>query len=449
MNGRRGNRPVAFSHDAFPDRPRILFIGLPSSTHTHSWIDLLEGSSFDVRLFGLPEGCPPSGWKVETYLTTTHLPEGLDPETRLTLYPTPEEVRARQRGLRYFVQRAARKGALVTERLVGGLSPVHAGLVPLRANSAEEWLAQLIREWEPDIVHTLGLDPAGFFYHRVCEEFALRGKGRWVLQLRGGSDLTLSRFDPEAVVRMAPVLRACDQLVSDNLANLEYARRMGVREDQFAPIVPVPGTGGIDVDALAQAWQAPPSERRLILWPKAYDCPWSLALPVFEAIKLAWDQIQPCEIWMLAMNREARMWYGSLPEEIRVHCHISERLPRDQVLKLMAAARVMLAPSLVDGTPNTMFEAMASGALPILSPLDTIVPLVCNEENVLFARNLYPWEIVEALIRSMTDDSLVDSAAARNSTLVRKLADRAAIRPRVVKFYNEVAGRDVARGAET
>ena len=38
----------------------------------------------------------------------------------------------------------------------------------------------------------------------------------------------------------------------------------------------------------------------------------------------------------------------------------------------MTRARVMLAPSLVDGTPNSMFEAMASGALPIVSPLETI-----------------------------------------------------------------------------
>ena len=428
-------------------KPRILFIGLPSSTHTQSWIDLLDRNDLDVCLFGLPEGYPPGDWRVKAYLTTPYLPEGLDPETRPTLYPSPEEVRSRQRGLRYFMQRAARKGALITERWVGGLSAVHAGLAPVRANSAEEWLAQLIREWEPDVIHTLGLDPAGLFYHRVCEQFALRGKGCWVLQLRGGSDLTLSRLDPAAVARIAPVLRACDQLVSDNLVNLEYARDMGVREDQFAPIVPVPGTGGIDVDSLARVWQAPPSGRRLILWPKAYDCPWSLALPVFEAIKLAWDRIEPCEIWMLATIPDSRNWYWALPEEIRAHCHISERLPRSQVLDLMGSARVMLAPSLIDGTPNTMFEAMAAGAFPILSPLDTIAAVVRDGENVLFARNLYPEEIAEALTRAMADDGLVDSAALRNGALVRKLADRAVIRPRVVEFYGKIAQRGAARRA--
>jgi glycosyltransferase involved in cell wall biosynthesis len=110
-------------------------------------------------------------------------------------------------------------------------------------------------------------------------------------------------------------------------------------------------------------------------------------------------------------------------------------------MQLMGCARVMLAPSLVDGTPNSMFEAMATGALPILSPLDTIRPLVRDGSNVLFARNLYPDEIGEALVRGMHDDVLVDSAAARNLVLVRQLADRSTIRPRVVGLYESLAAR--------
>jgi hypothetical protein len=59
--------------------------------------------------------------------------------------------------------------------------------------------------------------------------------------------------------------------------------------------------------------------------------------------------------------------------------------------------------------------------------------------NVLFARNLYPDEIGEALVRGMHDDVLVDSAAERNLALVRELADRSAIRPRVVRLYESIA----------
>ncbi len=99
----------------------------------------------------------------------------------------------------------------------------------------------------------------------------------------------------------------------------------------------------------------------------------------------------------------------------------------------------MLAPSLIDGTPNTMFEAMACGALPVVSPLETIRGVVVDGENVLFARNLDPDEIAAALVTAMTDDALVTGCAAANLELVRRLADRATIGPRVVAFYEELA----------
>src|SRR5678815_2389943 len=141
------------------------------------------------------------------------------------------------------------------------------------------------------------------------------------------------------------------------------------------------------------------SARSVILWPKAYECPWSKALPVFQALVTHWDRLPPCEVHLLAMEPETRMWFHSLPVHVRQACRIEDRIPRHEVLQLMGRARVMLAPSLVDGTPNSMFEAMATGALPILSPLDTIRPLVRDSSNVLFARNLYPDEIGEALVR--------------------------------------------------
>ena len=134
------------------------------------------------------------------------------------------------------------------------------------------------------------------------------------------------------------------------------------------------------------------------------------------------------------------MWFHALPAEIKRACHIDDRIPRNAVLELMGQSRVMLAPSLVDGTPNSMFEAMATGAFPILSPLDTIRPVVRDGRNTLFARNLYPDEIGDALVRAMSDDNLVDGAAIENRELVRAVADRATIRPKVIGLYESLAG---------
>jgi len=392
---------------------RILFIGLGENTHTHSWIDLLEGSEFNVRLFSMPTGSPPDDWPVRTYVSCYHGPR-VKTGTRTPLYPANSVSR--------FVKRQTARAL--------GMGDVQS--------LAGKWLAQILREWQPDIVHTLGIEQGGEFFLNVRRRFGLEPIGKWVLQTRGGSDLALAHLNPERRKQLVDILGACDQLISDNLDNFRIARELGVREEQLATIAPVPGTGGIDVESLQKKWHGPTSTRRSIVWPKAYDSAWGKMLPTFEALKMVWDKIQPCEIHMLSMNAESNMWYWSLPEEIRRSCRPRERVARAEVLELLPQARVMLAPTLIDGIPNSLYEAMACGAFPILSPIETVTSVVKNEENVLFARNLYPHEIAGALARAMTDNALVDAAAQKNLELVRRIASRDLIRPRVIDFYKKL-----------
>lgn len=404
----------SFERDAYPGRPRILFIGPSESTHTHAWVDLLEGEPFNVRLYALPGGMPPDSWKVKTYVTAYHK-AALDPSTRKRLI---DEGRAGR----------------VVERLVARARG--RGVDSFRY--VERWLAETVRRWRPHVVHTFSLE-AGEFYLSVRRAHGVGGDAPWVLQARGGADMAWTHCDPALRPKMGEVLRACDQLLSDNTQNFRIARELGVSEEQLSRIGTAPGTGGVDIGSLRAGWGGPPSGRRVILWPKVYEWPWSKAMPIYEALRLAWDRIQPCEVEMLATTPDAKMFYWTLPEEMRRSMHLRDRVSRAEALEAMKRARVMLAPSLVDGTPNAMFEAMAAGALPIVSPLETIVPVVEDGRNVLFARNLYPEEIAASLVRAMTDDALVDEAARVNLELVGRVANREEVRARVVKFYESLA----------
>jgi glycosyltransferase involved in cell wall biosynthesis len=311
--------------------------------------------------------------------------------------------------------------------------------------SIERQLADAILHWRPHVVHTLGINSASYLLDRTRQLHPhIIGIGRWVVQVRGGPDLALHKYDPDHRPRIESIFSNCDHLIADNTINYDDAIKLGLDESKVRSpgLGVVSGPGGLDVAALRTSWSLLPSKRpRTILWPKTYETISSKALPVFEAIRLAWDRIAPVTFELLwLVQSDVQIWYNkTMPDHIKASCNLHGRLDREQVLTMLPNARVMLAPSLTDGIPNSMMEAMALGAFPIVSPLDTITPIVKNEENVLFARNLYPEEIAAALVRAMQDDALVDQAAERNVVRVDQLANRSRVRDAVIKYYAEIA----------
>lgn len=446
-----------FDQDLYPGKPKILFVGSPYSSHVHGWIDLLAGGEFNVRLFACTDGCPPADWKVKTYIITNSVPEGLDAEWRESWWPEPEKWYAYYKAaeeysartdivyvLRFlinwvlgrkkfadFPRKTLRKGA----RSTIPADKVLPEKPKSKTSSPQEWLADVIRSWKPDVIHTIGLDQGTSFYAEVRKRFNLENYGKWVIKVFGGSDLAFRIFDPQSLQDMPHIFAGATHVILDNqyYTNILIAKQV-LEAEKICPLTPVPGSGGVDVDDLCSKWPGPPSSRRVIVWPKSYETIWSKALPVLFALQTVWDRIQPCEVYMLTTNPEMRQWISTLPEEMRQRIYVFEGVPRKVLLGLMLKSRVVLAPSLIDGVPNVMYEAMACGALPILSPIPTI-KMVVNEENVIFAENLKQTQIEQALIKAMTDDELVDTCARRNIQLVKELADVKTIQPKVVAYY--------------
>ena len=400
--------------DLYPGAPKILFVGEIHSSHTSSWMGLLDGERLNLRAFALVQAMIADKFDVPTYV-----PYAL---------AKPHPMRSGENRWRLALRR----------RLFRSRSWEHdAGLR----------LAEVIRQWRPDAIHCLGLMAAGLFVHTVRERHGIESIGKLIIQLRGGSDLALNHADPNLVPRLARALAGADAILSDNHQNFELMRKMEVNAHPWPGLDRVPGIGGVDVTGLGRMDRQPTARRRMLLWPKAYESPWSKGVPVLEALKLAWERIQPVEIQMLAVSSELASWVSLLPASMREHITLQERVPRQNVLALMARARVMLSPSLIDGTPNAMWEAMATGALPVVSPLATIVPLVRADENVLFARNLYPAEIAQAIIRAMTDDALAERIENNNRAAIDQLAGADHFRPKILQFYREVIGSKKSVGA--
>ncbi len=387
------------SHNTGPFK--ILFIAFAQSTHTHAWVDLLKNKNCQVQVFGVSNTEAPEHFTFPVVNYQKHV----------AVQPILQKIAAK----------LLRKNRKLTEQ-----------------NELAS-LAHVITQWKPDIIHTLGFAPAGFLFAKLHIEMKKEQHYTWIHTSRGGPELTLNHLLNEYRPRLLEVLRSCDRFIADNHVNYSLAISLGLAKEKTSSLGIVPGTGGVDIEALSALRKEQPSRSRIIVYPKAYECPASKALPVFEAFRIAWEQIRPCKIILTALVPETLLWFRTLPQELQDSCILYDRIPRKELLAHLASARIMLAPSLSDGIPNTVYEAMACGTFPIISPLETFGTLFAEVENVLFARNLYPQEIADALITAMNNDELVDTASVNNKKLITTIADRRTIAEKVFNYYNSVA----------
>ena len=293
-----------------------------------------------------------------------------------------------------------------------------------------------VNDFKPQIIHTFGAFPTAEY---LLDRLETRSpKVKWVAQVRGGPDVYINRFDEHKQSILKRIMKSCDLYIADNEKNYEIARELGIDPRKIYPHGIVPGTGGVDLKKFADA-KTPSQSQRQVVWTKAYEWFESKGVCVLEAIRLAFDELKDAKFIFIATNPELRTWVKLLPEKIQRQIIIHDRIPREDLLKLMKCSRVVMAPSLLEGIPNSLYESMAARSVPLFSPLETYRHLFEDKKNILYARNLYPHEISNALLTAFGSDELADEIAENNLDLIQKIANRDIIAQNVVSAYREMA----------
>jgi glycosyltransferase involved in cell wall biosynthesis len=389
---------------------RILFVCFADSSHSQAWLDLLKGSEFDVRVFASPVDYggmyQPQPWSVTTYSVVR---PSRRPNVGQVKWLLPNSWR-----LRLLTKWAQHRFAL-----------------------AERWLRRVVEQWKPDIVHTLRLNPEATFTWQALRHIPVNRRPKWVVS-SWGSDLYVEANDPNIRQQIEETLRHCDGFISDCRRDVLLAEAAGLDPAKVALAEPAPTTGGLKLSEYAQASAASIEGRNLILVPKSFEGIYNKTLPILEAFRLAEDALDAHEIHLLMCSREVRTWLSRMPESLRKRCHSHDMLPHRDVVDLLRRARVMIATSLSDGTPNVMLEAMAAGALPLMSPLDSIQEWIEDGRNGLLAPALHPDRIALALRRALTDDELWSEARQVNWQIVSQRANRERIGRQVIDYYRSL-----------
>jgi glycosyltransferase involved in cell wall biosynthesis len=394
-------------------RPRILFVCFADSPHAQSWMNLLWESNFDVRVFSL---LPPKPDKN----TPLDIPRNWAYPTYIVMQPDPANNRTTS-NLKWLFPNWRGFGSLFLW-LIDRFQ-----LIP-------KWLKWILLTWKPDIVHSFPLNTGGKPVMRALSTMARKQWPRWVVS-SWGSDIFIGLKDDTAKKYLDFIFESCDGYFSDCDRDLKLALGAGLSPGKLALPHAVPGTGGLDLDFFS-AFKAEKKMRNVILIPKAFErAHANRAFTIVEALVLEQDVIQSYEVHLLSCSKNVQLYLSQMPQAVQKRCHIHEMLPQNELFSLLSRSRVMVAPSLSDGTPNVMLEAMAAGAIPIMSPIASHQEWITDGENGLLAHALYPDQIASALKRALTDDKLFEQAQRLNWEIVCQRADRRKVREKVLTYY--------------
>ena len=391
---------------------RILFVSMANSIHTARWIGQLSCQRWDIHLYPVANGPP----HPDLNDLTIH--------GYFCYRPARSGQRVRQAGLWWPFPR----GAGVSEHIV-------ARVAPWQGDRAGR-LAETIHELQPDIVHSLEMQHAGYLTleakNRLDGQFPPWIYSSW------GSDLFFFGRKAEHETRIRSVLASCDYYIADCRRDVHLAREFGFKGEVLG-VFPV--SGGFDVESVQRLHKTSPvSSRRTIALKGYHDDGWAgRALIALQAFHMCADQLADYEIAIYLASANVRRAARHLARSTGLQITVLPHVPRDDILKLLGRARLAIGVNITDGTPNSMLEAMAMGAFPIQSDTISTAEWITHGENGLLVPPEDPHAVAAALRRALTDDALVDQAAERNARIVADRLDRTVIQPQVLAMYERVA----------
>ncbi len=311
--------------------------------------------------------------------------------------------------------------------------------LPERWSSRAAWLARVIKLLQPDIVHSLEFQQAGYLT-LAARKFYEGTFPPWVTA-NWGSDIYLYGPLPSHAEKVRGVLEGCDYYTCECQRDVALARAYGFRGEAL-PVLPI--AGGFHVEKMRQYRQPGPTSARRVVALKGYQHWAGRALTGLQAIERCADALKAggYTVAVYLASEDVRLAAERMALATGLRLEIVPEGPHEEMLRLHGRSRVSVGLSISDGLSTSALEALVMGAFPVQSDTSCLTEMIRDGEGVLMVPPEDPEQVAAAIRRAITDDELVDRAAAANDRVVAARLDYESIRRQVVEMYKRIEARE-------
>jgi len=403
---------------------KILVAGDPASIHTARFVSLLQEIGYDVRVFQSQNQYSQDEHLHNTIIYVSRFNEAAI-NGNVLHESLPFEIALKPGFLgkaTRFVNRSIRRICRPESRALA--------------------LAKTIRNWKPSVVFSLKMQNDGYTVSEAKKLLGADFGTKWV-HFNWGTDIEFFGKHPdyadEHLPKIKQLLSSCDFHIADCMRDVRQASDYGFQGRSLGMCL---ANGGYDLNALSEIREKVTQKRDVILIKGRQGGLVGKAYNIFEALHRIPQIARHYRVKIiLAADSETRGVANILSRIDGVDYEVLPRLPYQELLALFAVSRMAISASDVDGTPSFLTEAMAMGALPIHSDMDSVREWITDGENGL----LFPVDDIAALAscieKAHLDEQLVESAKAINWQITTDRMDRNKIRLHVQELVETVTKR--------
>ena len=298
-------------------------------------------------------------------------------------------------------------------------------------------LRRSIKQFEPDLIHALELQHAGYLSHSALKRV---GPVCPLFVTNWGSDLYWFKRKPRHAAKLVGLLQASDFYSAECERDVEMAMHMGFA-GRVLPVLP--NAGGIDLVATKKLCEETPTTSRDVILIKGYTNFVGRAQRLLRKLPMVSSELTGYEVVVYSATLHARLiaWYLRVTGKFENVKTIKKRaLTHDEMLRLFARAKAYVGFSLSDGISTSMLEAMATGCVPLQTSTACINEWIQRGASIVSLDPSKPADALAKLVAVVNNQADLDVLVRQNRRVIEEYAGKQLVQSINQDVYSIILG---------